>query len=122
MANTIHDEFTKTVENTSWLDEESKAAAIDKAKTMIFQIGYPNELDDDKVLEEYYKGLELQTDSLLHNIFRIRRFNMKNLLVRLNSPLNKTYWEDFAERSANTNAYYLVNRNIIRMFCSFVIR
>lgn len=109
------------LENTSWLDAESKAAAVKKANEMVFQISYPNELDDDKVLEDYYSSLELQPNSLLHSVLRIANFNGDHAMSRFHVPFNKTYWGDFAGIVNKANAMYIVNANIIRMFFAMEI-
>lgn len=115
VAKMIHKEFLQTLHNVSWLDEHSRAEAISKANAMFFHIGYPNELLDDKILDEYYKDLELQPDSLLHSVMRIEEFKKKYDINQLRKPLNKTDWVEHSLRIANVDAFYSAPENSIRM-------
>lgn len=72
------------------MDEGTRAAAIEKAKSMTSHIAYPDELTDNNKLEEYYEGLELESNKLLQNVLRIRIFKDNHLIKKLRTPVNKT--------------------------------
>lgn len=115
LTNSIHEELLTTLHKVSWMDEKTRAAAIAKANAMHFHIAHPDELVDDKKLEEYYNGLELQSSSLFHSLLRIRQFNNKHLINLLRKPINKTDWETHSMILA-VNAFYSHTENSIRMF------
>lgn len=115
MAKDIHKEFIKTLQRVSWMDDESKKAAIKKAEAMVFHIGYPNELDDDSKLEDYYKDLELEPDSLILSTLRIKTFLFDRKIKKLHIAVNKTDWETHSV-SSNVDAYYSLLENGICMF------
>lgn len=121
MAKSIHEEFTKTLQGVSWMDDKSKAAAIVKANAMNFDIGYPDELVDDYTLEEYYNGLELQSDSFLHSLLHIHKFFNERKKHRLHEPVNRTNWEQRATRITKVDAFYAVPQNTIRNFIQYNI-
>lgn len=81
LARSIHKEFIKTLKKVSWMDESTRREAIAKANAMGFNMGYPDELTDHNKLEEYYRELELQPDSLLHSVLRIRKFT-RNIKIK----------------------------------------
>lgn len=96
------------------MDEKTRAAAIAKALAMHFHIAYTDELIDDKKLQAYYNGLELQADSLLHSILAIRKFRNQHLVAQLRMPINKTDWETHSMITA-VNSFYSHVENSIRL-------
>lgn len=115
LAKSIHEELLNALNRVSWMDERTRAAAIAKANAMYFHIAYPDELTDNKKLDEYYSSLELQPDSLLHSLMRIRQFNNDRLIHQLLKPINKTDWETHS-MILTVNAFYSHTENSIRMF------
>lgn len=110
---TIHEEFIKTLHKVTWMDEDTKAAAIEKAHSLDYHIGYPEELTDNSKLEEYYDGLELDANSYLNSVLRIRHFNRNHLINKLRQPVNKTDWETHS-LPAIVNAFYSLLENSVR--------
>lgn len=115
LVGNIRDEFLKTLTTVPWMDEGTRAAAIEKANKMDFHIAYPNELIDNNKLNEYYNGLELETNSLFHNILRIRNYQTDHAINKLRKPVNKTDWETHS-MPAVVNAFYSLLENSIRKF------
>lgn len=111
----IREEYVKILREVSWMDEVTRAAAIEKAESMTSHIAYPDELTDNNKLEEYYNGLELQPDSLLQNVLRVRIFKDNHVMRRLRKAVNKTDWETHT-MPATVNAAYSPLENSIRMF------
>lgn len=110
LANMIREEFLKTLKQVSWMDDESKKAAIGKANAMHFHIAYPNELIDNNKLEEYYRDVELEPDSLIHSVLSIRKSNINRMIRQLRELNNKTNWEKYSS-SAEVNAFYTPSEN-----------
>lgn len=119
VTKSIHEEFLKTLNTVPWMDEDSRMAAITKANNMQFHIAYPDELVDDNKLEEYYRGLELEPDSLLHSVVRIHKFLDIRATKELRKPVNKTDWETHS-KATSVNAFYAPAENSIRM-CNLII-
>lgn len=117
LVRNIHDEFLRTLKTVPWMDEASRAVAIEKANKIDYHIAYPSELVDNKKLEEYYNSLELETDSLLHNVLRIRNFKTEHVISKLRKPVNKTDWEAHSMPSV-VNAFYSLLENSVRKFSS----
>lgn len=115
MVENIREEFLSLVSQLTWMDEETKTAAIAKAKGLVPHIGYPNELADNSKMEQYYGPLEIERDNLLLNLFRIRKFDTDFKYGRLREPVNKTDWLDHAN-PAMVNAFYGPLENSIRKF------
>lgn len=115
----IHDAFLEKLKKISWMDESTRHEAIRKAKAMLFDIGYPDELIDDDKLDEHYHDLELQNDSLFHNVLRIRKFDQMHKIKQYRQPIEKKDWREHATRSAMVNAFNIPQHNTIRKFDFF---
>lgn len=113
LVNNIQEEYVNILRKVSWMDDGTRAEAIEKAKSMTSHIAYPDELIDNNKLEEYYQGLELEPDSLLQNVLRVRTFKDVHLIKKLRQPVNKTDWEAHT-MPATVNAAYSPLENSIR--------
>lgn len=113
VAKLIHEEFLQTLNRVPWMDEATRISAILKANDMYFHIGYPDELLDDKKLDEHYKNLELQSDSLLYSAINIQKLNKDRKVSLLRIPVNKTDWAEHSTRTSRVGATYLVLENSI---------
>lgn len=114
ITKSIHEEFINNLKGVSWMDEESRTAAIAKAVAMHFNIAYPDELIDDQKLEKYFHGLELSSDSFIHSVMNIRKFTSERTMSKLRVPINKTDWETHSIPT-KVGGYYSISENSIRM-------
>ncbi|XP_044012572.1 neprilysin-2-like isoform X2 [Aphidius gifuensis] len=114
MVKTIGNRFSKQVENSNWMDDETKKNAQNKIRTMTSDLVYPDELFDDEKLNEYYKDLKFnENNNFIDTILCIKLFNDKtswNLLRQ-----NENGWEDFAKMTITVNSFYdpSINKIII---------
>lgn len=115
MVDNIRHEFEQLVDKLTWMDDETKKAALYKAQKLVEHIGYPNELGDNAKLEEYYAPLDVEPDDLILNSLRLRKFGTDFSYNRLREPVNKTDWLTHS-RPAVVNAFYSPLENSIRMF------
>lgn len=117
LAKAIQNQFIDTLRTISWMDDESRAEAIVKANRMVFHIAYPDELVDTNKLEEYYRDLELTSDSpsdsLIHSLVLVRKFFEKRSIDKLRKPVNKVDWETHSKATL-VNAFYSPTENSIR--------
>lgn len=120
VAKLIHEEFLQTLNRVQWMNGTTRDAAISKANEVYFHIGYPDELLDDKKLDEHYKNLELRSDSLLHSVIRIQKFEKDRKVSQLRIPVNKTDWVEHSIRTTKVGGSYLVLENSIGRFSILV--
>ena len=97
------------------MDKETRMKALDKAKSMISHVGYPDELLDNKKLDEFYGKLEIKDDDYFQSNLNINTFKLEENLNRLRKPVNKSSWVDHGY-SAVVNAFYSPNENSISTF------
>lgn len=57
IVNYIKDEFIQILREVEWLDKPTADYAISKAKAIKAYIGYPDELLNDTLVEEFYKDV-----------------------------------------------------------------
>ncbi|XP_049822741.1 neprilysin-2 isoform X3 [Aethina tumida] len=113
MVKDIREEFQTILNNVEWMDETTRKNALEKAKSMSTHIGYPDELTDDKKLEEFYGNLELDPDNYMRSILNLTLFGTRFSFKRLRQPVNKTDWITHG-RPAVVNAYYSSIENSIQ--------
>lgn len=104
--------FIDILNEVAWMDENTRAEAIKKAKSLTTHVGWPNELAENDKLEEFYRDLEIEPDDLLLNTLRIEVFDLDNLFAKLRKPVNKTDWETHSTPST-VGAYYSSVENSI---------
>lgn len=113
MVNGIRKEFEKILTEVTWMDADTKVAALSKVKSMSTHIGYPDEIMDNAKLEAYYEGLEINPDTYLESVLKMNVFGTDYAFNKLRKPVNKTDWVTHA-RPAVVNAFYSSIENSIR--------
>uniref|UniRef100_A0A336KCR9 CSON013010 protein n=1 Tax=Culicoides sonorensis TaxID=179676 RepID=A0A336KCR9_CULSO len=105
MVNDIKEAFSEIIQTRDWMDEDTKIAAMEKLSRMSVNIAYPNELMDDTIVTEYYKGLHVKQDEYFESALRSYSFLLDKGLERLHESVNKTDWRDLSY-VAVVNAFY----------------
>jgi predicted metalloendopeptidase len=113
MVNNIRAQFENILNEVSWMDDKTRATAHVKVKAMSTHIGYPDELMDNKKLEEYYNELEINPDTYLESVLKMSVFGTNYAFNKLRKPVNKTDWITHA-RPAIVNAFYSSIENSIQ--------
>lgn len=103
------------------MDDKTKKAALDKVESISEFIAYPNELLDNKKVEEIYDKLQITPGNFLENCLNLTRYNDDYVLSQLNKPVNKSDWITHRGPTA-VNAYYSFNENSIRAYQSYVFK
>lgn len=115
MVSGIRKEFEKILKEVPWMDGDTREAALNKVKSMSTHIGYPDEIMDNKKLEEYYDKLEINPNDYLSSVLSMNVFGTDYAFNKLRKPVNKTDWVTHA-RPAIVNAFYSSIENSIRKF------
>lgn len=113
MVADIKEEFTKILKKVDWMDDETRESALDKAASMTSHIAYPDELLDNKKLEEFYEKLELTEGNYLESILNLTLFGTEYSFSKLRKPVNKSDWVSHG-RPAIVNAFYSSIENSIQ--------
>ncbi|XP_075730685.1 membrane metallo-endopeptidase-like 1 isoform X2 [Rhipicephalus microplus] len=102
--------FNKTIRESEWMDNDTKAAAEFKLSKMGVRIGYPSWLLNVTYLEELYKYIPrlYLNASFLEMYHAIQRNNWMRTLMNLRRPFDK---DNTAARPAVVNALYRPTTN-----------
>ncbi len=84
------------LENSDWMDAETRTEALSKLEAFEPRIGHPVEWID-------YSDLEVDRGDLLGNVMRARQFAFDLDLERLPNPVDRNLW---AMNPQTVNAYY----------------
>lgn len=87
------------------MDEETRAAAVDKADAMHAHIAYPDELLDDEKLEKQYEKLEITGENLLESVLNYTIHSTLRAFENFREPYNMSNWVTHGD-SVVVNAYY----------------
>lgn len=115
MVNDLKLVFEDDLKEVEWMDEKTKTQAINKLHSMSTLIGYPEELDDDQFLEDYYKNVEIVENNYLESSLKIFTVLSDIAYRQLRDPVIKNEWKTWA-KAAEVNAFYNRVHNHIRKF------
>ncbi|XP_034178360.1 neprilysin-4 isoform X2 [Osmia lignaria lignaria] len=110
MTREIQRSFRELLNQTSWIDDETKELATEKVNAMLLRIGYPDFILQPELLNERYKDVVIRPDKYFENTLNILQHLTRVEQDRLGSPVNKTLWNT---APAVVNAYYSRSKNRI---------
>lgn len=116
MAKYIQTEFINMLKKEPWMDDKTRQTAIEKANAIIFNMAYPDELTDDKNLNGYFRDLQLQPNSLLQSVLRVRNFAKNKKIHDLREPILRNDWREIAPHVTQVDAFYFLKTNSVCKF------
>jgi len=96
-----------------WMDDKTRAKALEKADKMNSYVAYAEEILDDKLITEYYEGLELNSDSFLENVLTLSKHINLYYAKEFRKPIVKEDWRTHGG-AAVVNAFYDSSENSIK--------
>lgn len=94
------------------MDRKTRTLALEKLDFMRTQIGYPDELLDNKKLEDYYQNLEIHPESYLKSHLSLNLHQRENRIRKFTEPVDRTDWTRHGY-SLTDVAYYDLLNNVI---------
>ncbi|CAI5442805.1 unnamed protein product [Caenorhabditis angaria] len=111
MITHLRNSFTELVKQNDWMDEKTKEVAIEKANSMINNIGYPDVTKNLKELDEQYEELDISVKDTYYEIMKKSVIWIQSKDFRkLTKPFDK---HEFDVSSAVVNAFYSPEKNSI---------
>jgi len=95
--------FGESIDNLSWMSEETKAKAHVKLAKITTKIGYTNKWRD-------YSALEIDADDLVGNLLRSAELEFQREVDKLGKPIDREEW---GMSPQTVNAYYNPTKNEI---------
>ncbi|EQD73375.1 peptidase, M13 family [mine drainage metagenome] len=103
MVNNLHVALKQHIEAVSWMSPATKAKVMEKWKTLLPKIGYPDKWRD-------WNGLSVTPDNYFANIERATAFNYRYDLAKIGKPTDR---QDWGMTPQTVNAYYDPTNNTI---------
>merc|ERR1711970_786605 len=113
MVENVRAEFKKMLDELDWMDPITKSRAHKKADKITPHIAYAKEILDDKLINEFYEGIDLRKDSYLKNIIRLKKFISEYYVDEFRKPIDKKSWKTHGG-AAVVNAFYSSDENSIQ--------
>ncbi|XP_067136029.1 neprilysin-1-like [Centruroides vittatus] len=110
MVDEIKFTFKNVIQNTKWMDNETKNEAIKKIEFMSDNVGYPDWIMDKRRLSEYYENLGKIGDDPFKNDLVIAEYTSSQLFRSLRKKPKMTDW---SVMPLTVNAAYDQNQNSI---------
>ncbi|XP_054901742.1 neprilysin-like isoform X2 [Poeciliopsis prolifica] len=105
----IREVFISNLNDLSWMDEKTKKAAEEKARTIRQRIGYSEDIMNDEYLNNEYKDLNFSAEEYFKNILRSMEYRAKKYLQKLREKVKNTWFVG----AAVIDAFYSSNFNEI---------
>lgn len=87
--NEIRKAFKENLKNLSWMDEETKAMAEEKADLISGMFGFPDYILDPEKLDDKYDDLQIDQNQYFENNLKLNAYNLRKNLERLDQQVNK---------------------------------
>ncbi|KAM7311464.1 neprilysin-1-like [Ixodes scapularis] len=113
LAESIREAHQAVIQNTTWMDDDTKKEAIKKLKNVVFKIGYPEEIYEDDVLKDMYKhvGNVTPKDPFLDTYLSFRKNNAIRELQKVHSPYSRS--KEWSHDVSEVFAAYLPLENSV---------
>lgn len=102
------------------MQDVTKKHASEKLDEMSLLIGYPNELLDSKLLDDYYKDLDINTGSFLQSVLSYNIFSSKRNIESLKKSVVKDEWSHSYAAATAVNAFYTPQTNTLSEFINLL--
>ncbi|CAF1324461.1 unnamed protein product [Rotaria sordida] len=113
MFRNIRNVFIHMINQSTWMDSESKIMTIKKIQAMKGKIGYPDYFENDdmmKLKKEYEYNFNL---SFTFNGLHLNQLHSKTHFQSLHDPIDKNEWLHILPTTMNGHYYILLNDIII---------
>lgn len=105
MVGNIMEEFDKMIYDLEWMDDKTKLQAYTKLKNIVQFIGYPEEILNDKKLDNFYNGLQITKTGYLYNNLQLQKWKRVYDTKKLLNNVSQKSWE-LIDDIAVVNAFY----------------
>ncbi|KAM7312424.1 phosphate-regulating neutral endopeptidase PHEX [Ixodes scapularis] len=92
LAESVREAHLAVIQNTIWMDNDTKKEAINKFKNVVFKLGYPEDIYQEDVLKDMYKhvGNVTPDDPFLDIYLSFRKNNAIQKLQKVHCPYNRS--------------------------------
>ncbi|XP_057663700.1 neprilysin-11-like [Diorhabda carinulata] len=98
----LQDSYKEIIENTTWMDQQSKEKALAKFENMIIILGHPDISYDKRKLDRFYDNLRICKWDHYGNFIRLKAFKNAYQISQV-AKRDRSFWE---KSPFEANAYY----------------
>ncbi|CAK9298945.1 unnamed protein product [Gordionus sp. m RMFG-2023] len=109
MIHDIREAFNELLETNTWMDDETRKVAEEKANSMNELIGYPDTIYNDEELKKEFEEINTK-GNFLNNVIAIGMYEFTKNFAELRKPVIRNSW---STGPAVVNAFYSPNKNNI---------
>lgn len=110
MVHELQQSFREILNETDWIDSQTKRLAEKKVNAMSLKIGYPDFILSNHKLDEKYSELHIHAEKYFENTLNVLQFLSREEQKKVTQPVNKTLWQTYP---AIVNAFYSRSKNQI---------
>ncbi|XP_077998346.1 neprilysin-1-like [Glandiceps talaboti] len=110
MITYIQQAFKSMIDESLWMDVETRKVAKEKIHGMLRKIGYPDWLQNDQDLNEYYKNFDFTPENNFGNYMQYAKWRIHKNFDYLRKPVDPNEW---GVGPAIVNAFYDFTNNDI---------
>lgn len=125
MVSNIMREMRLLLQNEAWLDEDTRRAMKEKMANMKYFVGYPDQLLNDTLLDEFYSEVDVQGENLLEIVLSLSKLSFHHFCSKFNTTLAMMDWDlpiTWAPMTLGQfiNAQYTTITNSLTIFPGFL--
>ncbi|KAJ8667496.1 hypothetical protein QAD02_009159 [Eretmocerus hayati] len=109
----VQKSFNETLEEIDWMDDKTRAAAIEKLENMQPLIAFPSEYFDDGILDTYHETMVINPDSLLRSSLSLSSATKRKVYKYLEEKVNRSDWTNYIGGADDVNAFYNPRLNLV---------
>ncbi|XP_033107580.1 membrane metallo-endopeptidase-like 1 [Anneissia japonica] len=107
----LRDSLEELINNTHWMDDYTKANALEKAKSIRQMVGYDKDMVDVDKINKLYERISIDSENYFENIIGAYEENAYQNMINLRKPIDKYKWP--GKTVIIVNAFYAHTRNLI---------
>jgi predicted metalloendopeptidase len=104
LFNNIKEEFVELITNTEWIDESTRGKLLNKLKSLVPLIAYPDRGFDEQAINELYEDIKPDKGQYLTTLFQLRVIDADTKLRQLYTSSSEE-WSRFLSPTDVTAAY-----------------
>lgn len=105
--------FKGVVNANDWMDERTKAKALQKLNNLVIFTGFPEEHRTDDAITRYYSDLVLDDKEFFKSVYKTDHFKFRKQILKYKNSVDKANWENQAD-ALIVDIFYDFDENSIR--------
>ncbi|XP_048241365.1 endothelin-converting enzyme homolog isoform X1 [Haliotis rufescens] len=110
MIRYLRDSFENLLRKATWMDEQTRKYALHKAEAILEEIGYPDNMLNDTILNDEYGDVDFNETTYFENVLTLMKDRVRDNAWYLRRLVDREEW---TTTPAIVNAFYSPNRNSI---------